>query len=79
MFFLEAYIDGSCAALLTMIITNKIFHFFTGYVLVIINRDFGGKHRSIPNGEKDMRKYSNVKISRKCFENYYYIFSSEIL
>lgn len=46
-----------------MIITNITF--FTGYVLVIINEDFGGRLCSIPNGKEDMGKYGKVKISSK--------------
>lgn len=61
-----------------MIITNITF--FTGYVLVIINEDFGGRHCSIPNGKEDMGKYGKVKISSKMFfKAIFYIFNSGIL
>lgn len=49
-----ASIDGSCAALLTMTITN--ISLFTGYVLVIINNEFGGKYSKLPDGTDDMSK-----------------------
>lgn len=63
--FLVAYTDDPCATLLTMIITNITF--FADIVLVIINKDFDGRHSSIPNGEEDMRKYGKVKISSNFF------------